>query len=108
MRNYMVHLMETEELKLRYQDTPIDQIILAENVCIFFSCKYARMLGGFPSIDKTWYTLESLNSIGTVKEIITKDAFQYLYRCLHFTEDWDDEEGVEWDDIYLDENHTSL
>ena len=60
------------------------------------------MLHGFPSIDKTWYTLESLNSIGTVKEIITKDAFQDLYRCLHFTDYWDDEEGVEWDDIYLD------
>ena len=37
-----------------------------------------------------------------------KDAFQDLYHCLHFTDDWDEEEGVEWDDIYLDEKHTSL
>ena len=36
-----------------------------------------------------------------------KDESRDLYRFLHFTDDWDEEEGVEWDDIYLDENHTS-
>ena len=65
------------------------------------------MLHGFPSIDKTWSTQESLDAIGTVKESIPKDALRYLYRCLHYTDDWDEEEGVEWYDIYLDEKHTS-
>ena len=35
-----------------------------------------------------------------------KDESRDLYRFLHFIDDWDEEEGVEWDDIYLDEKHT--
>ena len=65
------------------------------------------MLRGFPSIDKTWSTQESLNAVGTVKKSMSNNAFLDLYCCLHFTDDWGEEEGVEWDDIYLDVNHTS-
>ena len=65
------------------------------------------MIRAFPSIDKTWSTRESLDAIGTVKESIPNNAFRDLYLCLHFTDDWYEEEGVEWDDIYLDEKHTS-
>ena len=57
------------------------------------------MLRDFPPIDKTWSTQESLDEIGTVKESMPKDAFRDLYRCLHFTDDWDEEESVEWDYI---------
>ena len=106
MHNYMVHFTETEEWKPRYYDPPRNHIILAEHVCRFFGCQYTRMLHGFLSIDKTWPTRESLDVIGTVKESMPKDAFRDLYRCLHFTDDWDEEDGVEWNDIYLDENHT--
>ena len=53
------------------------------------------MLRGFLSIDMTWSTRESLDAIGTVKESIPKDESRDLYRCLHFTDDWDEEEGVE-------------
>ena len=65
------------------------------------------MLRGFPSIDNTRSTRESLDAVGTVKEGMPKNEFRDLYRCLHFTDDWYEEEGVEWDDIYLDENYTS-
>ena len=47
------------------------------------------MLRDFPPIDKTRSTQESLDEIGPVKESIPKDAFRDLYRCLHFTDDWD-------------------
>ena len=100
--------MATEEWKSSYYDPPSNHIILAEHVCRFFGCQYAHMLRGSPSIDKTWSTGESLDAIGTVNESMPKDAFRDLYRCLYFTDNWDEEEGVEWDDIYLDENHTSL
>ena len=94
--------METEVLR-----PPRNHIILAEQVCRFFGCQFAHMLRGFPSIDKTWSKRESLNAIGTVKESTPKNAFRDLYLCLHFTDNWNEEEGVEWGDIYLDEKHTS-
>ena len=36
-----------------------------------------------------------------------KNAFQDMYRSLHFADDWDKEDGVEWDDVYLDSKHKS-
>ena len=38
---------------------------------------------------------------------MTKDAFQDLHRCLHFADDWEEENGVVWDDVYLDEKVSS-
>ena len=33
-------------------------------------------------------------------------AFKDMYRCLHFTDDWDEEDDdEEWDNIYLDEKY---
>ena len=107
MRNCMVHLMGTEERKPRYYDTPSNHIILAEHVCRFFGCQSARILCGFLSIDKTWSARKSLDAIGTVKESMPKVSFRDLYRCIHFTDDWGEEEGDESNNIYLDENHTS-
>ena len=62
-----------------------------------------RMLRGFPSIDGTWSTRESLTAIGAVKESMPKDAFQDIYRCMHFSDDWDEEDDdVDWDAVYGD------
>ena len=30
-----------------------------------------------------------------------------MYRCLHFKNDWEDEDGVEWGNEYLDDKWTS-
>ncbi|KAL7529127.1 hypothetical protein ACHAWF_002847 [Thalassiosira exigua] len=31
-----------------------------------------------------------------------RDAYQDLHRCMHFTDDWEEEAGVEWDQAYTD------
>ena len=34
-------------------------------------------------------------------------AFQDINRCLHFADDWAEEDGEDWDDIYLDDKYKS-
>jgi hypothetical protein len=50
----------------------------------------ACMLSGFPSVAETWSTCKSITCIGAVKESMTQDAFIYMHRCMHFSDDWDD------------------
>jgi len=107
MRNYMLYLMDEKEWKPRYYDPSVDNVILADHVTRFFGSQSSRMLRGFPSINKTWSTRESLDAIGVVKESMPKDAFRDLYRCLHFTDDWEGEEGINWEDKYLDAKYES-
>jgi hypothetical protein len=47
-------------------------------------------------IERCWLTWESLDAIGTCMESIPKNAFEDIYSCLHFNDDWDDRE--EWED----------
>ena len=51
-------------------------------------------------IKRIWSTRESLDTIGTCMECMPKNAFQDIYTCLHFDDDWDDNE---WGDVYADE-----
>ena len=58
-------------------------------------------------IHNNWSTRESLAAIGCVKIAMPKDAYQDMYWCLHFTDDWEEEDGVEWKNKYLDDKWTS-
>ena len=58
-------------------------------------------------IHDNWSTRESLAAIGCVKIAMPKDAYQDMYWCLHFTDDWEEEDGVEWKNKYLDDKWTS-
>ena len=57
------------------------------------------MLCGFPSIEETWSTQESFDSVGAVKDSIPKDAYIDMYQCMHFSDDLEVEDE-EWDDIF--------
>ena len=41
-----------------------------------------------------------LNVINTYMECMLKNAFQDIYTCLHFDDDWDGDE--KWDDVCAD------
>ena len=60
-----------------------------------------KMLSGLPSVEDTWSTRESLDAVGTVKEIFIQDTFRDMYQCMNLSDDWDEEENnddnVEWD-----------
>ena len=32
-----------------------------------------------------------------------QDAFKDIHRCMHFSDDWDDDADCEWDEVYSDE-----
>jgi hypothetical protein len=70
----------------------------------FFGCQLARSLRGNPSIEQTCSLRESLDAIGTCMECMPKNAFQEIYTCLHFDDDWDDDG---WGDVYTDEKKCS-
>ena len=69
------------------------------------------MLRGFPSIKETWSTRESLVAISAVKESMPKDAYIDMYRCMHFSDDWDEDKIgniVLWEDVYAAKKYESL
>ena len=76
MRNYMIHIMRSKAFTPRFFDPPAGIVITGDNVARFFGCQMGRMLRGFPSINATWSTRESLTAIGPVMESMPKNVFQ--------------------------------
>ena len=106
MRNYMVHLMNTQGYKPRHYDPSQGKIIENHHFDRFYGCHMARMLCGFPSIKETWSTHELLDAIAAVKESMPKDAYCDMYRCMHFSDDCGEEDGgPSWEDTYPDEKY---
>ncbi len=56
-------------------------------------------------MDDSWSTRCPIDAIAPLKECMPCDAFTDLYRCLHFADDFDDDE--EWSDIFFEEKHVS-
>ena len=59
------------------------------------------MLCANRSIRSMYSTTEYFDSVGPVKESMSQDASKDLIRCIHFTDDWDDERGL-WESFYMD------
>jgi len=101
MRNYMLHVIKEKGWVPKYYRPSDEKYILADDVSRFFGCQLARSLRGNPSIERCWLTRESLDAIGTFMESMPKNAFEDIYSCLYFNDDWDN--GEEWeDDTYTD------
>jgi hypothetical protein len=100
MRNYMLHSIKDKGRTPLYYRPADGKDISADDVARFFGCQLARSLRGNPSIQRTWSTRELLDAIGTCMECMPKNAFQDIYTCLHFDDNWDG--GDEWDDMYAD------
>jgi hypothetical protein len=70
----------------------------------------ARMIAGFPSIEDTWSTRESLTHIAAVAESMPKDAYIDMYRCMHFSDDWEQNQDgsgeTYWKDLW--DHHLKL
>ena len=108
MQNYMVRLITTSNYKPRYYDSLIDKVIMGTHVARYFGCSIARMLCGFPSIDDTFLTREPLFHIGLCTESMPKGALYDMARCMHFCDDWELDNGLQWQEIYLDKKNPSL
>ena len=62
----------------------------------------ARMLSGSGSVEDMWSTRDSFSAVPAIKECMTQDAFKDLCRCMHFADDWE-EDDERWAEVYDDE-----
>ena len=104
MRSYMTNLM-MQGWKPRWYDPDKGCVILTDHVARMFGCQQCRGIRGFPSVNDSWSTRCSIGAVAPLKECMLHDAFTNLYWCLHFADDFGDDE--EWGDIYFDEKHVS-
>eukprot|EP00956_Cyclotella_meneghiniana_P044101 scaffold301830_cov89-Cyclotella_meneghiniana.AAC.2 len=80
MRNYMLHIIRTKGFKPRYYNPMVDtKRIEAHHVARFYGVHMARMLRGFPSIEETWSSRESMDHIAPAAESMPKDAYIDMY-----------------------------
>ena len=103
----MTHLIRLGGYTPRYYKPEVDKVVLGTHIARFFGVQVARMLRGYPSIEDTWSTRETLYAIPMAAESMPRAAFQDIHRCLHFADDWDEPDDVEWDDVYLDDKYKS-
>ncbi len=101
MRNYILHVIKTKEWVPEHYCPSNEKYIQANDVARFFGCQLMRSLRGNPSIKQCWLNRESLDAIGTCMESMPKNAFEEIYSCLHFNDDWNNGEERE-DDTYAD------
>jgi hypothetical protein len=103
----MLYIMHSKQFKPKYFKPSQDHTIQAHHVARFYGVHMARMIRGFPLIEETWSTRESLDHVGAAAECMPKDAYIDMYRCMHFSDDWevnDDGSGeTYWEDMFQDE-----
>jgi hypothetical protein len=100
MRNYMRKRVVEEDYKPRYYTG--GKVITGDHVARFYGACLGRMLNGGRSIDQIFSTGEILDAVPSIEASMTKGALEDLTTCLHYSDDWDPEDDVVWDDIYDD------
>jgi len=98
MSNYMVHLMKTSEWKPKYFH-PVTNPITPDNVARMHGVILANCLHGNRSVEQIWSTRCAHDAVEPVKASMCQDAWKDMARCMHFADDWDDDDGS-WNDIY--------
>ena len=100
----MTHLM-VQGWKPRWYNPDNGDVILTDHIARMFGCQQCRAIRGFPSVDDSWSTQCPIDAIVPLKECMPRNAFTDMYRCLHFADDFDNDE--EWSDVYFDKKHVS-
>jgi len=59
-----------------------------------------RALCGDKAVADIWSTYNVLKAEGLTKESMHYDSSKDLCRCLHFVDDWE-EDDMQWKDVYL-------
>ena len=99
MHNYMTYIILQFGWKPKYYNPEKGIIITADHVCRFYGAMLGRMLSGNPSIDDMWSTRCAFKAVGPVKESMPQDAMKDLCRCMHFADDWE-EDDERWNELY--------
>ena len=92
MNNYMRFLIEHKEYTPKHFKPEKGYVITGDHVCRFYGVVLARALTGNRSVEDIWSTRESLSAVPSIKESMTQDAFKDLCRCMHFADDWEEDD----------------
>ena len=102
MRNYMTYIMEHKGYKPKYYNPSKNVVITGDHVCRFYGICIGRMLSGNRSVEDIWSTRDAFSAVGPIKESMPQDAFKDLCRCMHFADDWE-EDDERWNEVYADD-----
>ena len=79
-----------------------DKVITGDHIARFYGCLLAKMLSGTANNTRMFSTRNVFDAVEPVKRCMPLDAIKDLTRCLHYTDDWEEEEDVEWETLYTD------
>ena len=100
MRKYMTMLIKDRGYKPRDYNPDKDKTITGDHVVRFYGALLEKMLSKNSSNIQMFSTREIFDVVEPVKNSLTLDAMRDLTRCLHFADDWEEEEEEEWDEKY--------
>ena len=103
MRNCMTKTMNDPDVRCKPRHCrPINgKAITGDHVARFCGVLLGRMFDGNPSMNQMFSTRDMFDACEPVKQSVTLDCFKDLIRCLHFSDDWDDDDE-QWDTLYTD------
>ena len=101
MRNYMTKIVNDPERPFKLKYYKGNKVITGDHVARFYGCLLAKMLSGTTSNHRMFSTRDVFDAVEPVKSCMPLDAMRELTRCLHYTDDWEDEDG-EWQTLYTD------
>ena len=95
--------MIEDNWKPRYYCNNGNGEITTDHVSRFYGACLAKMLVGNRSIKQMFCTREIFDAVPSVQHSLTKNCYEDLVSCLHYSDDWDfmGDEGV-WEDFYDD------
>ncbi len=79
------------------------KFIMVDNDACFFGCQLDCAINGLPSVEDCWSMQKALDAIGTAKESMLPCTFSDMQRCMHFVDDWDEDKGEVWGNIFVNE-----
>lgn len=91
MQNYLVHIMKDDGFKPKYFH-PENNPIKPSHVARMYGAIVANCLYGNRSVEQIWSTREVFDAVEPIKVSMPQDAWKDLARCMHFADDWEEDD----------------
>ncbi len=91
MQNYLTHIMQKDNFKPKYFH-PVTNPIKPSHVARMYGAIVANCLCGNRSVEQIWSTREVFDAVEPIKLSMPQDAWKDMARCMHFADDWEDDD----------------
>ena len=110
MRNYMMHLIRGKDKVWwpKYYNPEDGLVITGNHVCRFHDVMLECAQPSAHSMEHIWSMRSVHKANAPVKECMPQDAFKDFCRCMHFADNWEEEDDERRDEIYSNANETAL